>query len=72
MIDSADCVCSASSRSASRPLRSPSMMRRFSRSSSGSPASSSARVARADGDVDALEELDELLQRVVALASLRS
>ena len=37
--------CSASSRSASRPLRSPSMMRRCSRSSSGSAASSSARVA---------------------------
>ena len=35
----------ASSRSASRPLRSPSMMRRFSRSHSGSAASSSARLS---------------------------
>ncbi len=38
----------AASRSASRPLRSPSMIRRLSRSSSGSAASSSARVARAE------------------------
>ena len=45
------------------------MMRRLSRSSSGSAASSSARVARARGDVDALEQLDEPLQRVVALAA---
>ena len=59
---------SASSRSASRPLRSPSMIRRCSRSSSGSAASSSARVARADAAVDALEQLQEPLQRVVALA----
>ena len=39
---------SASSRSASRPGRSPSTMRRSSRSNSGSPASSSARLARAE------------------------
>ncbi len=39
---------SASSRSASRPFFSPSMMRRFSRSSSGSAASSSALPAFSD------------------------
>ena len=60
---------SASSRSASSPFRSPSMMRRFSRSHSGSAASSSARLALTRGRVDALEQLEQPLQRVVALAA---
>lgn len=49
-ISSAGRAVSASSRSASRPLRSPSTMRRWSRSSSGSAASSSALDARTEDE----------------------
>ncbi len=48
MICNAGRCSSAVSRSDSRPLRSPSTMRRSSRSNNGSAASSSARVARFD------------------------
>ena len=58
-------VSSAVCRSASRPLRSPSMIRRASRSPSGSAASSSARVGPHRRRVDALEQVEEPLQRVV-------
>ncbi len=48
MIASGGVVCIASSRSASSPLRSPSTIRRSSRSNSGSAASSCARDSRDD------------------------
>ncbi len=65
MISSAGRVCSASSRSASRPFRSPSTMRRSSRSSSGSAASSSALAALSDRASTPSNSCEEALQRVV-------
>jgi hypothetical protein len=67
MISSGGRVSIAASRSASSPSRSPSTIRRSSRSDSGSAASSSARDSR---DEDALTPSNSAgtLQRVVALA----
>ena len=53
----------------SRPSRSPSTIRRSSRSNSGSAASSSARPALRRRRRDALEQLHEPVERVVALAA---
>ena len=57
----------ASSRSASMPLRSPSMMRCSSRCSTGQPDRSSLAVHRGGGDP--LEQRQQLGQRVVAVAA---
>ncbi|CAM5610994.1 hypothetical protein KAURM247S_00180 [Kitasatospora aureofaciens] len=67
MISSAGRSPSASSRSASRPPRSPSMIRRCSLSSSGSAASSCALEALTEAVETFFEQLQQALQRVVAV-----